>query len=201
MGADGTEERMARRRREENAGAPAVRRRDGSFDAYDLVRRGGSLSGRFDATTLPRTVDRVAADGGPAQVSWRISGITDPSGRPALEVRIDGTVPLVCQRCLQPFAFPIAQQTTLLLARDERELEMLDADDEHEVISAAAPLDAATLAEDELLLTLPFVPRCERVECAESAIPGAADTHGHASAGAFAALAAIKSRGAEKGKN
>jgi len=84
---------MARRRREENAGAPAVRRRDGSFDAYDLVRRGGSLSGRFDATTLPRTVDRVAADGGPAQVSWRISGITDPSGRPALEVRIDGTVP------------------------------------------------------------------------------------------------------------
>ena len=181
--------------------AAAARRRDGSFDAFDLVRRRASVSGKLLATTLPRTIDRLAADGGPAEVSWRISGIADPSGRPALEVRIDGTVPLACQRCLQPFAFPVAQQTTLLLARDERELEMLDAEDEHEVISAAAPLDAATLAEDELLLTLPFVPRCERVECAQSALPGAADTHEQASAGAFAALAAIKSRGAEKGKN
>src|SRR5690242_17524122 len=133
-------------------------RRDGSFDAYDLVRRRASFAGKFDPASLPRAADQLAPEVGSAQLVWRISGIVDPSGRPALEVRIDGTVSLVCQRCLQPFGWPVAQQTTVLLARDERELEMLDAEDGHEVILAATPIDAVTLAEDELLLTLPFVP-------------------------------------------
>ena len=106
---------------------------------------------------------------------------------------------MVCQRCLQPFGWPLAQKTVLLLARDERELATLDAEDEHEVILAAAPLDAATLAEDEVLLTLPFVPRCERIECAQSALAGAADPRERSPA--LAALATIKSRGAKKGKN
>jgi hypothetical protein len=29
-------------------------RRDGSFDAFDLVRRGATYSGKFDAVALPR---------------------------------------------------------------------------------------------------------------------------------------------------
>lgn len=174
-------------------------RRDGSFDAYDLVRRRASYTGRFDAAALARASDQLAPASGPAAISWRIAGLTDPSGRPALEVRVDGSVPLVCQRCLQTFAWPVAQCTTVLLAHDERELATLDAEDEHEVILAAAPLDAATLAEDELLLTLPFAPRCGRVECAQS-FAGASDTGARAPAPAFAALAAIKSGGAKKGK-
>jgi uncharacterized metal-binding protein YceD (DUF177 family) len=75
-----------------------------------------------------------------------IVGMTDASGRPALEVRLDGEVPLECQRCcLRTFTWPVAQATVLLLARDERELARLDADDAHEVILAAAPM---TLVED-----------------------------------------------------
>jgi uncharacterized protein len=177
-----------------------AQRREGSFDAFDLVRRRASVAGRFDAASLPRAADQLARESGGAEIAWRISGIVDPSGRPALEVRVDGTVPLVCQRCLQPFGWPVAQQTTVLLARDERELETLDAEDEHEVILAATPVDAATLAEDELLLTLPFVPRCERVECVQSPLAGAHDPSARAPAQAFAALAAIKP-GAKKGGN
>ena len=176
-------------------------RRDGSFDAFDLVRRRASYAGKFDAASLPRIADQLSADGGPAEVGWRIAGILDPSGRPALEVHVDGTMPLVCQRCLQSFPWPVAQCTTLLLARDERELTTLDAEDDHEVILAAAPLDAATLAEDELVLTLPFVPRCERVECTQATVAGANDTDVRVPAPAFAALAAIKAGGVKKGKN
>jgi len=175
----------------------AERRR--SFDAYDLVRRRASFAGKFDVASLPRAADQLAPDGGLVEIAWRISGIVDPSGRPALEICVDGTVPLVCQRCLQTFGWHVAQRTTVLLARDEREAGMLDAEDEHEVILAAAPLDAATLAEDELLLTLPFVPRCERVECVQSAIAGAHDSGPRAAT--FAALAAIKPGGAKKGGN
>lgn len=175
--------------REETAG-----RRSGTFDAFDVARRGSSFAGKLDARALPRIADRLAPTAGKAgskaEVRWRIAGAADTLGRPALEISLDGEVPLVCQRCLRTFAWPVVQRTLLLLARDERELALLDAEDEHEVVSAAAPLDAATLAEDELLLTLPFVPRCGRAACDAGPLRVAKDTDSATSA--FAALAELK---------
>jgi len=178
-------------------------RRGASFDALDVARRGASFAGTFDAGSLPRTADRLAPGKDAAALAWRIAGMADTSGRPALEVRLDGTVQLVCQRCLQPFAWRVAQRTMLLLARDERELEMLDAEDEHEVILAAPSVEPATLAEDELLLTLPFAPRCERKACAGSARVADKDetTDKSAATSAFAALASLKAGAAKKTKN
>ena len=138
-------------------------RKAGSFDAYKLVAQRLGLEGVVDAVGLPRVADQLAE--GAADVAWRISGTTDALGRPALEVSLDGAVMLECQRCLRPFAWPVAQRTLLLLARDEREQARLDADDQHEVVAAAAPLEARALVEDELLLTLPFAPHCERGDC------------------------------------
>jgi uncharacterized protein len=178
----------------------AAGRRVGLFDAFDVAVRQASFSGKVDVAALPRAAELLALDGGTAEVSWQIAGVVDASGRPALEISLDGAVPLVCQRCLQPFSWPVAQCTVLLLAHDERELARLDVDDEHEVVLAAAPLDAATLTEDELLLTLPFVPRCERLECARSAM-AAARAEASAPASAFAALAVVKAGAVKKAKN
>lgn len=172
-------------------------RRGGSFDAFDLALRRGRVAGAVDAASLPRVADRLATEGGAADVSWQIAGTANALGRPALEISLDGAVPLVCQRCLEPFAWPVAQRTTVLLARDERELAALDEDDqEHEVVLAAAPLAATTLVEDELLLTLPFAPHCVRAVCAESPLFGDAAAEGPASA--FAALAGLKADDAKK---
>ena len=163
--------------------------RDGTFDAFDLCARRAALEGIVDATTLPRMADGVAEEGGPARVAWRIEGTADALGRPALEIGLDGIVPLECQRCLAPFEGPVAQRTLLLLARDERELARLDGEAEYEVVLASVPLDALELVEDELLLTLPFAPRCERPECVGAATaPGAAEER----TSAFGALAGLK---------
>ena len=173
-------------------------RRSGEFDAFDVALRGATLSGTAQVASMPRVVDRLAE--GTAKdstaVSWRIAGVADAQGRPALEIELEGGVPLECQRCLQAFTWPLRQRTTLLLARNERELEVLDADDETlEVILADAPQDAQTLIEDEVLLALPFAPRCERPECAgnplQSVDPDAPRTS------AFAALAGLKHDDAE----
>ena len=123
----------------------------------------------MDVATLPRVADRLAEGAGGIHrgvVAHRRNG--GRAGPPGAGGRgSTASVPLECQRCLQAFAWPVAQRHALLLARDERELARLDADDDaHEVILAAAPLDPLTLVEDELLLTLPFAPRCERPECA-----------------------------------
>lgn len=180
--------------RHESAG-----RRGGSFDAFDLALRGASLAGVLDEASLPRAADRLAPDGGRAEVSWRVTGKTDALGRPALEIGLDGAVPLVCQRCLRAFTWPVTQRTLVLLARNERELAALDAEDEHEVVLAAAPLDPVALAEDELLLTLPFAPRCERAECVGTGF-AAGEAASVAPPKAFAALAALKTGAGKKAK-
>jgi uncharacterized protein len=181
--------------RQESAG-----RRGGKFDAFDLALRRASVIGAADAASLPRVADRLAADGGAAEVSWKIVGAADVLGRPALEISLDGAVPLECQRCLQPFSWPVAQRTMVLLAHDERELATLDDEDaEHEVVLADGPLAATTLIEDELLLTLPFAPHCERAECAGSPLFADAATEGPAPA--FAALAGLKKENAKKPKD
>jgi uncharacterized protein len=166
-------------------------RRAAAFDAWDLASRRASLSGSVAAGALPRVADRIASDAPDAELRWRIDGVADAVGRPALSIALDGSVALECQRCMRTFAWPVRQQTLVLLAKDEREQVRLDEDDCHEVILAADVLEPMPLVEDELLLTLPFAPHCGRVDCvvqAEAkAVPAEADR-----ASPFAALAALK---------
>ncbi len=146
----------------------------GEFDALQLAAQRQGFGGTLDARTLPRAAERLAGDGAVPLV-WRIEGTRDAAGRPALEVALEGSVPLECQGCLRVFAWPVQQRTLLLLARDERELARLDDADEHEVVLAAGPLGARGVVEDELLLTLPYVPRCGDGQCASAATEAAAE--------------------------
>jgi uncharacterized protein len=168
-------------------------RAPGAFDAFVLARRGAEIAGTLDASSLPRMGDRLAE--GKAPIRWRIAGSTDDAGRPALEIAVDGTVPLECQSCLRTFQSPVAQRTRVLLARDERELARLDETDEHEVIVGTAAQDARTLIEDELLLTLPFAPHCRREDCARRTAAMGAPPHQAAEPESpFAVLAGLKAR-------
>jgi len=160
------------------------------FDALKLAESGGTLAGELDPTQLPRLVDRLApaVDAAGARIAWRIAGGHDALGHPALTLALEGTVFLVCQRCLRSFAAPVVQQTELLLARDELELARLDAE-EPEVVLAGALLDPVTLVEDELLLSLPFSPRHAKDQCVAAAPAAAA---AQAVPSAFAQLAGLK---------
>jgi uncharacterized protein len=144
-------------------------RRPTRFDALKLSASGESLAGAVDAADLPRIADRLAADAGAARIEWRLVGRSDGQRRPVLTLTLSGSVPLVCQRCLQPFAAVVDQSSELLLARSEAELARLDAD-EIEVVLASERLDPLSLVEDELLLSLPFSPRHAEGQC-DAAIP------------------------------
>jgi uncharacterized protein len=166
----------------------------GRFDAFDLAARGESIAGEVDVAGRTRIGDRLAPMPGPAPIAWQIVGGHDAVARPMLTVTIEGSLPLVCQRCLQPFAWAIAQRSELLLARVESELELLDAG-EPEVLLAAAPLDAMTLVEDEILLSLPFAPRHAEDACPASPELAAGSAVAKTAPGMtspFARLAALK---------
>lgn len=143
------------------------------FDALKLAAEDDALSGLFDARDFGRVADRLAPGRGAVGIDWRIDGGQDALRRPQLVVAIAGKLPLICQRCLQPFDAPVSQQTHLLLARNDEELKLLDAE-EAEVLLASGLIDARTLVEDEVLLSLPFAPHHAEGKCA----PGTGWTSG-----------------------
>jgi len=138
------------------------------FDAFALVASRGRIEGTVDPFDLERVQDALVDENGeipPAQVKYVLEGDVDGMGRSMLNVSLDGEVPLQCQRCLRLFTFPVHQRTSVLLAHDEQELAYLDENDEREVLLADAPLDPQEVVEDELVLSLPYVPRCDRPDC------------------------------------
>ena len=173
----------------------------GRFDAFRLATRGEVLAGEVDLVRRSRVLDRLAHTASSATVSWRIEGSQDALRRPMLTLTVQGSLPLVCQRCLQPFEVAIEQRSELLLARDEAELARLDAE-EREVVLASTPLDAMTLVEDELLLSLPFAPRHPEAQCPAAPAQAAASGEEHArdTPSPFARLAALKKGSGETSK-
>lgn len=150
------------------AGSGQRPRQAGGFDAFRLAREHGVVEGVLEVAESERLRDRLAA--GEGRVAWRIEGTADVAGRPALAIALSGQVPLECQRCLEVFDAPVEQLTLTLLARSEGEADALDAGSENEVLVADLPLDARTLVEDELLLTLPFAPRHPEGGCPGSSL-------------------------------
>jgi len=161
------------------------------FDALQLASRGETLTGEVDMARRARVADRLVPEAA-APIAWQIAGARDALGRPTLVVTIQGSLPVVCQRCLQPFDASIDQRSELLLARDSAELKRLDAE-ALEVVSAAGPIDALSLIEDELLLSLPFAPRHPEGKCpaSETMVMERGSTR-QKSASPFASLAALK---------
>jgi uncharacterized protein len=81
----------------------------------------------------------------------------------AATLAVDTTVELICQRCLEPYAQPIAERVELVLvepgaidASTPEGYEAVELDD--------GRLSPARLIEDELIVSIPLVPKHARIE-------------------------------------
>jgi uncharacterized protein len=97
-----------------------------------------------------------------AILAFRICGQQDGRGRPQLRCRVSGSLLMECQRCLQPVEVTVDSDRVLYLAgseaeADRREATLADAGIEVMVVDRA--LDLAGVIEDEVLLSVPLVPR------------------------------------------
>ncbi|MDR0770157.1 MAG: DUF177 domain-containing protein [Burkholderiales bacterium] len=137
------------------------------IDVFRFIEAGNVCSGKVSIARLERLFDRLPETVDPAEagtLDWQVRGLHDGLGHPALEIAVEGTFPLVCQRCLQPLSWPVAQRTVVLVARTPEALAELDDEVEQEVILGSNSLEVLALVEDELLLSLPFAPKHE-VDC------------------------------------
>jgi uncharacterized protein len=133
------------------------------IDGFEFASAGATQQGVWPLADFPRLRDMIAAAAG--EVAYQISGVRDERGRPALRLKVRGTLPLRCQRCLETMQFEVDTDETLVLAAtlDEIHAEPADANAPNRIV-AGREMSLRDLIEDELILAVPYAPRHESCE-------------------------------------
>ena len=174
----------------EHPGKPAGAVNPRDFDVFEFARSGRQAAGAVRVSQLPRMLNEVPeeAPDRDAAFTWQAEGSTQPElqddgtegQQPYLRLAVHGSAWLECQRCLTPYeqAFDVDAIYRLVATEEEAEEFPLD-DDEVDVIVGSRQFDLVDLIEEELLLSLPLVPKhdvCPQVhESLVSGVGGAED--------------------------
>jgi uncharacterized protein len=154
------------------------------IDGMQFARNEQSVEGCFAVKDLPRLLETLAA--GDGEIRYHIQGRYKANDKPVLECNISGSVVLQCQRCLSEMVHPLGIHSRLVLVSSEAALpDTQDEPDEVDTIVASHEMMVAELVEEEILLSLPMIPRHQVCEAAT------AGKQEKTNAG-FAALAALK---------
>jgi len=117
---------------------------------------------------MPRLRGLLADPEGSIEV--QVAAAPDAGGQPTLTLKVDGALPLACERCGKTFRWPLAVGETLRLVHsDEEEARLLAECEPYRVEDDWVPLHE--LVEDEVLLELPMLPRCEACDNMRSGQP------------------------------
>lgn len=133
------------------------------FDAFECSRRGLEYHGEVPLSRLLRLVEGLPEQ--PGSVSWQIRGDTGPLGEALLQLAVQASPVVVCQRCLEPFEWPVDSLVALQLVRSQAELDTEDpiSDEEvergYEKVLGSAHFDVLEQIEDELILAMPYIAR------------------------------------------
>ncbi len=130
-----------------------------TVDLFEFCRQSREFSAETLASALPR-LDLANHEGG---LRWQARGARNAQGGDVLELEIGGQLSVVCQRCLLPMVQAIDVHARYRVMRSEAEADAAPMDDdEFDPIVGSAAFDLDALVEDEVLLSLPVVPRHEK---------------------------------------
>jgi uncharacterized protein len=138
------------------------------IDGFEFASAGATQQGTWPLSDFPRLRDVLAQDAG--EVRYEISGVRDQRERPALRLKVSGTLQLRCQRCLEPMPFEVQTDETLVLAATLAEIHAEPASAQApDRVVAGREMKLRELVEDELILAVPYAPRHEECVAAGSA--------------------------------
>jgi len=130
-------------------------------DPRRFCRDSQSWETQSDVSAFPR----LAREFTQGALFCRVSGRMDQRGGLSLQLTISGEVEMTCQRCLGSMQYAVGIERVVHLARNETELERLDALPDSDAILVGETLDLVGLIEDEVLLGLPLAAMHAEGEC------------------------------------
>jgi uncharacterized protein len=125
-------------------------------DCARLAEDAAVIERVYGLSELPRLQDVLAEGAG--RLTARFAFSRAASGRAAARIAIRATPQLLCQRCMQGFAFPVSGGSEIEFSDDE-EAAGSSMGQELYVMNAGR-VSLRELAEEELLLALPLAPAC-----------------------------------------
>ncbi|HUN69026.1 MAG TPA: YceD family protein [Burkholderiales bacterium] len=133
------------------------------IDGLEFAKAGSRLQGEWPVAEFLRLHDALRSTAG--TLRYELRGVPEEQGRPALRLKVHGTLQLVCQRCLGVLEFPLRIEVSLHLAATQQEMDAEPLEPEGpESIVAGKEMRVQSLVEDEVLLAIPIAPRHESCE-------------------------------------
>jgi DUF177 domain-containing protein len=139
----------------------------GSLDAWysrrdleSLADRDGALNGELELGKLTRLVGMLNSDAGSVRASLRFG--QRRHGGLGAELGYRASVELTCQRCLEPFRYDFAGRVRLVLA-DAKSMPAMVPEGYEPFELEDGRLSPARLIEDELIVSIPLVPKHARL--------------------------------------
>lgn len=133
-------------------------------NAVELAGRSATLERSFDLGRLPRLVEAGALEGTGAEARLTFGTFEKWT---TVEVSVEGSLVLPCQRCLRPCESPVSETALLMVVADEME-DVAGGYDP--VVGDAERLSVTDVIEEQLLLGMPLVPLHEdEADCGETA--------------------------------
>ena len=126
-------------------------------DVEALGDRGTVLRGDVELAELSRLSPLVLADEG-RRVAMRLSFSRTPEGRVVMGLSFQVTVSLVCQRCLEAVEYPLDETVEWLVTESDSAAASVS-DELEPLVLGNDRLRPVDLLEDELIVSLPLVPR------------------------------------------
>lgn len=125
-------------------------------DLMSLADRGAVLTGRLELARLDRLRGMLNSAEGSAAA--RLSFRRSHDDMLLMELQCEASLELVCQRCLEPVVHEVREQIDFAVADTESSIAVLPQGTDLIALEGDR-LMPATLIEDELIVSLPLVPR------------------------------------------
>ncbi|HSS65352.1 MAG TPA: YceD family protein [Gammaproteobacteria bacterium] len=123
--------------------------------AFRMAREGAFRRGEIALSRLPRLTPLLCDDRGAARFELHFH--LDSQSRPLLTGRVQATLDLLCQRCLETMTLELDLELRLGIVRSDEEAVALSEDYEPLTLKTDT-VSLAELVEDELILGLPAAP-------------------------------------------
>jgi len=131
-----------------------------------FAQTGARLSGVRNGSEFGRLLPEPAGSHGVGQVFFEAFGELRLNAQGAMSTWIGlaarTTMPMVCQRCLEPVDVDIDFSREFRFVATEAQAELEDDQSEEDVLVSAPDFDLLALVEDELLMSLPPSPKHQR---------------------------------------
>jgi len=138
------------------------------IDPFRLADVGRLFDGKLSIRQMKRLTPLIEEieDSSYEELTLSLAFDKDDDGIHILSGTIAGTLKLMCQRCLKQMDFTIDADLLIAFVASEFDGDKLGGEYEPYIVTDT-PIMLSDIIEDELLLTLPAIPKHENTQCSE----------------------------------